>query len=108
MEKRGFFLSIHNSSIHGVCWFMLTVGKGAGGWEVTAEREGKGNGRSRGGAGAGAGGQFFQKSRRREGGRRRRRKGFVPIVKDDLLFALQRFGQSMKDDSAFLSKIACH
>jgi hypothetical protein len=34
--------------------------------------------------------------------------GFVPIVKDDLLFALQRFGQSMKDDSAFLSKIACH
>jgi hypothetical protein len=27
-KKGGFFLSIHNSSIHGVCWFTLTVGKG--------------------------------------------------------------------------------
>jgi hypothetical protein len=47
----------------------------------------------------------FQKSRRRE---EKKEEGFVPIVKDDLLFALQRFGQSMKDDSAFRSKIACH
>jgi hypothetical protein len=49
----------------------------------------------------------FPKSRRREE-KKKEEEGFVPIVKDDLLLALQRFGQSMKDDSAFLSKIACH
>ncbi len=59
--KRRFFLSIHNSSIHGVCWFTLTVGK----WR----RKGKGRNRRCGGA-AGAGGQFFKGG----GGRIRRRK----------------------------------
>ncbi len=69
-------------------------------------REGKWK-KQEGVGGAGAGGQFFQKSRRREE-KKGDEEGLVPIVKDDLLFALQRFGQSMKDDSAFLSKIACH
>jgi hypothetical protein len=68
---------------------------------VTAEREGKkqtvwGSSRRRR--------PIFQRRRRED----KKEEGFVPIVKDDLLFALQRFGQSMKDDSAFLSKIACH
>ncbi len=69
-------------------------------------KESEGKGKKQSGWGSRGWRPVFQKSRRRE--EKEEEEGFVPIVKDDLLFALQRFGQSMKDDSAFLSKIACH